>query len=116
MGGGEVPVALNRCLLPRAEHSKRDGAYMSKILISADVVARSLLDAGDAIECWMRWKRSKGDLVYRYPRADILVVADQGGNVYLMSKSEAGKPKIPFVPFDRDKVCNLTLALGGADD
>ena len=86
---------------------------MSTIYISADVIQNSMLDTGDAIAAFASWKPKRGENVFRYEKADIRITAANGA-IYMMSKAETKRPKIPFTPVPAAELGKLVRSLNGA--
>lgn len=86
---------------------------VSTIYISADVIQQSMLNTGDAIAAFTRWTPKRGETVFRYKGADIRITAANGA-IYLMSKAETKKPKIPFTPVPAAEIGKLVRSLNGA--
>lgn len=87
---------------------------MNTIYISADVIQDSMLSTGDAIAAFTSWKPKRRETVFRYERADIHITAANGA-IYLMSKAETKKPKIPFTPVPAAELSKLVRSLKGAE-
>lgn len=87
---------------------------MAKVVyISADVIQHSMLNTGDAIAAFTSWKPKRGENVFCYEQADIRITAANGA-IYLMSKAETKKPKIPFTPVPAAELGKLVRSLNGA--
>lgn len=83
------------------------------IYISADVIQNSMPSTGDAIAAFISWTPKRGETVFRYKGADIRITAVNGA-IYLMSKAETKKPKIPFTPVPAAELGKLVRSMGGA--
>lgn len=86
---------------------------VSTIYISADVIQNSMLDTGYAIAAFTSWKPKRGENVFRYEKADIRITAANGA-IYMMSKAETKRPKIPFTPVPAAELGKLVRSLNGA--
>ncbi|MCB2403569.1 hypothetical protein [Rhizobium ruizarguesonis] len=83
------------------------------ILLSSDVLTKSLLQTGDALVAFVNWKPRRNKTVFNYPKADIHITAANGA-VYLMSKRETKQAKIAFMPLPAEKIFDLSRAIEGA--
>lgn len=86
---------------------------LNTIYFSADVIQKSMLDAGDAVAAFSQWKPKPGETVFRYEKADIRITAASGA-IYLLSEAETTRPKIPFTPIPAADIAALLRSMGGA--
>lgn len=94
---------------------------MSKLFVSTDVHSNSLEFIDQAVSDWNVNAQAE---VYKFPDADITIVL-KDSDVYLMSKRETFRKKVPFVPLaittknpedERDKGINgIVLKPGDAE-
>ncbi|WP_457579093.1 hypothetical protein [Ensifer adhaerens] len=83
------------------------------IYISTDVIQNSMLDTGDAIAAFVKWKPKRRETVFRYDKADIHITAANGA-VYLMSTADTTRPKLPFTPVPTAEIGMLVQSMNGA--
>lgn len=80
------------------------------IYISERVYERSLLQTGDAIEAFFNRGANPRETVFRYKKADIFLT-EVSGSLYLMSKAELKRPRIPFIPIPADTISGIVAGL-----
>lgn len=83
------------------------------VYLSADVIQHSMPNTGDAIAAFITWRPMRGETVFQFEGADIHITAANGA-IYLMSKAETKKPKIPFTPVPAAELGKLVRSLNGA--
>lgn len=82
------------------------------VLLSSDVIAKSLSHTGAAMIAFADWKPKGNETVFSFPQADIHITAANGG-VYFMSLRETKQAKIAFKPFPVSKIAKLVQAMTG---
>ena len=80
------------------------------IYISRDVQEHHLMQTGDAIEAFTQWKPKRNEIVFRYNRADILIIS-VNSSIYLMSKAESTRTRIPFIPIPLASLAQIAREL-----
>ncbi|MBO9135517.1 hypothetical protein J5289_01525 [Rhizobium sp. B230/85] len=82
---------------------------MPDIYVSERVKKRHFLHVGPAIEAFVQHDAATGSVV-KYGRADILIVA-KDGDIYLMTKKDSLRAKIPFEKFDGGAISEIISML-----